>query len=113
VLHERHVNALARGNLVRAHETLREIYDLSSDLEGEEFWEKGRANRPGRLYSIDPAAFCRGPMMMMYVGQAVTSTIKRSIDLVKKPVEEVDEERLVQEVDEDALYRAITDNTMP
>ena len=70
LLHERHVASLARGDFIRAHETLREIYDLSRKLESDEFWTRHRLKTPTVRYSLKPDAFERGPMVEVYCGAA-------------------------------------------
>jgi hypothetical protein len=68
-LHEAHIEALRRNNLVEAHEYLKQIYEVSRSLEGEEFWAKHRKETPGRMYSLSREAFHRGKMIQWYTGE--------------------------------------------
>jgi nucleoside phosphorylase len=69
-LHERHIECLTRGELVRAHETLREIHELSSRLESDEFWTRHRRETPHVCYSLNVDAFDHGPIARTYFGAA-------------------------------------------
>lgn len=73
VLHQRHVVALEAGNLVQAHEILRQIHQLTYELDSKAFWDDDarRAER-GEIvqYSLSPDAFLRSPMIRQYASPA-------------------------------------------
>lgn len=52
-LHKQHVDALERGNLMQAHEILKEIRQLSTSIELENFWTRERWTNPIADYDLD------------------------------------------------------------
>ncbi|MFL6674840.1 MAG: hypothetical protein ACJ8LG_16295 [Massilia sp.] len=70
IFHAAHVDALKRGNLIEAHEILRQIHDLSRELESDEFWTRHHRETPDILYSLADGAFQRGRLIEWYVGSA-------------------------------------------
>ncbi len=66
-LHLKHISALENGNLVLAHEVLKSIYDLSGELEKDEFWERHDAETPDLLYSLSPGMFQKGRLISSYL----------------------------------------------
>lgn len=70
-LHIRHVDALRQGNIVYAHEILREIHELSYNLQSEEFWTRNHLESPGTNYELSSEAFQRGYLIEWYVGSEV------------------------------------------
>lgn len=66
-LHALHVSAIRRNDLILAHEILRKIYNLSSEIENSEFWEDHRINRPGTFYQLLSDAFSRGELICGYI----------------------------------------------
>lgn len=66
-LHENHVKALSNGNLIHAHEILRQIHDLSTDIESDEFWTRHRIETPHLLYSLSSDAFTKGILICTYL----------------------------------------------
>ena len=66
-LHLQHISALENGNLVLAHEVLKSIYDLSGELEKDEFWKKHKAERPNIRYSLSPGIFQKGRLICSYL----------------------------------------------
>jgi hypothetical protein len=79
---------------VRAHETLREIQELSKRLEGDEFWTRHRRERPDVLYSLRVDAFSRGPISKTYLG-AAHQTFPTDIGIASDSVE-MDGDRTIQ-----------------
>jgi hypothetical protein len=66
-LHLQHISALENDNLVLAHEVLKSIYDLSGELEKDEFWERHDAETPDLLYSLSPGMFQKGRLICRYL----------------------------------------------
>jgi hypothetical protein len=66
-LHLQHISALENDNLVVAHEVLKSIYDLSGELEKDEFWERHDAETPDLLYSLSPGMFQKGRLICRYL----------------------------------------------
>ena len=66
-LHLQHISALENDNLVLAHEVLKSIYDLSGELEKDEFWERHDTETPDLLYSLSPGMFQKGRLICRYL----------------------------------------------
>jgi hypothetical protein len=66
-LHERHIEALRKGNIIHAHEVLTQIHNLSNEIESDEFWTSHRINRSGMRYSLRHDAFQSGMIISGYV----------------------------------------------
>ena len=68
-LHQAHIAALRRNNLVEAHEYLTQIHAVSRKLESGEFWARHAAETLDRQYSLSVEAFQRGEMIEWYAGR--------------------------------------------
>ena len=69
-LHEKHIDALRRGNVILAHEVLGEIHQLSRRMASDDFWT---GSPPGVRYSLRGDAFERGALICGYVGGELRS----------------------------------------
>jgi len=67
-LHIHHVDALRQGHLVRAHEILNEIHELSKKLQSDESWAERNHKYPGLEVKYHPEAFQRGYLIQWYAG---------------------------------------------
>jgi hypothetical protein len=66
-LHNQHIEALRKGNIIHAHEVLIQIYELSYELESDEFWTRHHIESPDVRYSLRPDAFQRGIVICGYM----------------------------------------------
>ncbi|HEV7409716.1 MAG TPA: ankyrin repeat domain-containing protein [Bradyrhizobium sp.] len=67
VLHERHLAALRKGNLIAAHELLIKIHDVSSRLTASEFWKQSEKIFGGVQYQLNGDEFERGALITRYM----------------------------------------------
>src|SRR6267143_7295269 len=68
-LHQAHIDALGRNNLVEAHEYLTQIHALSGELERSEFRSRHKRETPRAVYRHRPDDFQRGGMIQWYAGK--------------------------------------------
>lgn len=66
-LHEQHIESLRNNNIIKAHEVLISIHELSSRLESDEFWKRHDIETPHLLYSLRWDAFTRGKLICTYI----------------------------------------------
>lgn len=74
-LHQAHIAALRRNNLVEAHEYLTQIHEVSRKLERSEFWARHEAEAPDIRYSLSLEAFQRGKLIQWYAGQSAMEAL--------------------------------------
>jgi len=65
-LHEKHISALKEGKLILAHEILKEIHQLSYDIECENVCAR-ITYKPGTDYAQAADAFTKGPLVCFYM----------------------------------------------
>lgn len=66
-LHAKHLDALKRRQMVRAHEVLSQIHALSHKLESHEFWARHDTENPGVCYYLPDGIFDHGVLLVNYV----------------------------------------------
>ena len=66
-LHQQHIRALRKRNLIYAHEILRQIHELSMKMEADEFWTRHHIETPDVLYKLREDAFQRGIIITGYI----------------------------------------------
>ena len=108
-LHASHVEALLQGHLVRAHEILNEIHELSFKLQKNEFWARHRHKTPDVKYSLSPEAFQRGHLIEGYVGsEAMEKLVKEKMQArMRAWSQEADEKPLSPHKNASEIYSTI------
>ena len=66
-LHLLHITALRKGNLIHAHEILKQINELSTKLENDEFWTRHEIETPNVSYKLNPYGFEYGRIITGYL----------------------------------------------
>lgn len=67
--HTRHIKAIKNGDLILAAEILKSIYELSTDLDRDEFWTRENIKNPDARYSLCMDAFATGDLIELYAGK--------------------------------------------
>lgn len=105
-LHQQHIEALKRGQLLHAHEILIQIHELSYKLETDEFWRNQTAKRPTAIHYAPLDFLERGVVSRGYLTGSLRGNSPelsgRLLALLSKPSEQ----------DALALYKFISQSSV-